>query len=136
MYTEQSDPDVDRLVREGRARFNQVHLISRRDGVRGLIRHLRRGIPVYYLPDMDFGRKGAIFIPFFGIPASTLTTTAQIAGAWQAAVVPVLSRLDEHTGRYYIDVLEHLADFPGEDSAPQATARLNQRSEEHTSELQ
>src|SRR3546814_15929831 len=90
MYTEQSDPDVDRLVREGRARFNQVHLISRRDGVRGLIRHLRRGIPVYYLPDMDFGRKGAIFIPFFGIPASTLTTTAQIAGAWHAAVAHVL----------------------------------------------
>lgn len=125
LYTPQSDPDVDRLVREGRGRFNQVHLISRKDGVRGLIRHLRRGIPVYYLPDMDFGRQGAIFPPFFGVPAATLTTTAQIAGAWKAAVVPIVSRLDPDTGLYHVDVLEPLDAFPGDDNLEAATARLN-----------
>jgi len=125
LYTEQRDPDVDRLVREGRGRFNRVHLISRREGVRGLIRQLRLGIPVYYLPDMDFGRKGAVFAPFFGVPASTLTATAQIAGAWQAAIVPIISRLDPDTGRYRIDVLAPLADFPGTDGVEEATARLN-----------
>jgi KDO2-lipid IV(A) lauroyltransferase len=125
LYTPQSDPDVDRLVREGRGRFNLVHLISRQDGVRGLIRHLRRGTPVYYLPDMDFGRKGAVFVPFFGVPAATLTTTAQIAGAWKAAVVPIVSRLDLDTGTYHVDVLAPIADFPGEDTLEDATARLN-----------
>ncbi len=125
LYTPQSDPDVDRLVREGRGRFNEVVLVSRRDGVRGLIRQLRQGVPVYYLPDMDFGIEGGAFIPFFGVPAATLLTTAQIARSWNAAVVPIVSRLDPETGRYQVDVLSPLDNFPGEDSLEDATARLN-----------
>lgn len=130
LYTPQSDPDVDYLVREGRGRFNDVRLLSRRDGVRGLIRQLRQGVPVYYLPDMDFGRQGAVFVPFFGVSAATIPATAQIARAWDAAVVPIVSRLDEQTGRYVVDVLAPLADFPGEDSLEQATRRINQLLEE------
>lgn len=125
MYTRQSDPDVDQIVREGRGRFNTVHLVSRHDGVRGLIRHLRNGIPVYYLPDMDFGRTGAAFLPFFGVQAATLLTTAQIAKTWDAAVVPIVSRLDAKTGRYHVDVLPPLEDFPGQQTPEEATARLN-----------
>ncbi|HUH87893.1 MAG TPA: lysophospholipid acyltransferase family protein [Pusillimonas sp.] len=125
LYTPQSDPYVDQLVREGRGRFNTVHLISRRDGVRGLIRQLRKGVPVYYLPDMDWGTEGAAFVPFFGVPAATLLTTAQIAKTWEAAVVPIVSRLDIDTGHYHVDVLPPIADFPGEQSLEDATARLN-----------
>lgn len=125
MYTPQSDPEVDRIVREGRGRFNEVHLVSRRDGVRGLIRHLRNGVPVYYLPDMDFGREGAAFVPFFGVPAATLLTTVQIARSWEAAVVPIVSRLDADTGVYHIQVLPPLEDFPGDATPEEATARLN-----------
>lgn len=126
LYTPQRDPDVDRVVREGRGRFNDVRLLSRRDGVRGLIRQLRQGVPVYYLPDMDFGRQGAIFAPFFGIPAATIPATAQIARAWDAAVVPIVSRLDETSGRYTVDVLPPLEDFPGGDGLDQATRRINE----------
>lgn len=125
LYTRQSDADVDEIVRLGRGRFNQVHLVSRHDGVRGLIRHLRKGIPVYYLPDMDFGRQGSAFIPFFGVPASTLLSAAQIAKAWGAAVVPVISRLDLDTGRYRVDIGPAVEDFPGDDTPESATARLN-----------
>ncbi|CAM5207524.1 KDO2-lipid IV(A) lauroyltransferase OS=Castellaniella defragrans OX=75697 GN=HNR28_000138 PE=4 SV=1 [Castellaniella defragrans] len=125
LYTRQSDADVDEIVRLGRGRFNQVHLVSRHDGVRGLIRHLRKGIPVYYLPDMDFGRQGSAFIPFFGVPASTLLSAAQIAKAWGAVVVPVISRLDLETGRYRVDIGPAVEDFPGEDAPEAATARLN-----------
>jgi len=125
MYTRQSDPAVDQLVREGRGRFNTVHLISRDEGVRGMIRQLRKGVPVYYLPDMDWGRRGTIFVPFFGVQASTLPTTAQIAQSFEAAVVPVISRLDPATGRYHVRVLPPLEDFPGHDSLEAATARIN-----------
>lgn len=126
MYTPQSDPDVDKLVHAGRSRFNTVHLVSRHDGIRGLIRYLRQGIPVYYLPDMDFGRKGASFVPFFGVPAATLLATAQIAKTWDATILPIISRLDINSGTYQLDVLPPLEDFPGNDSPEQATARLNQ----------
>ncbi len=125
IYTRQSDEAVDDIVREGRARFNAVHLISRKEGVRGMIRHLRNGLPVYYLPDMDFGPKGAVFAPFFGVPAATLPTTAQIAQSYDATVLPVVSHLDLETGRYVIEVKPPLEDFPGEDTIEAATARVN-----------
>ncbi|MGB6008504.1 lysophospholipid acyltransferase family protein [Castellaniella sp.] len=125
LYTRQSDADVDEIVRLGRGRFNQVHLVSRHDGVRGLIRQLRKGIPVYYLPDMDFGRQGSAFVPFFGVPAATLLSAAQIAAAWDAAVVPIISRLDPDTGRYQVIVGPPVDDFPGGDTPEAATARLN-----------
>src|SRR3546814_1687709 len=54
MYTPQSDPSVDAIVRDGRARFNEVFLVSRKDGVRELIRHLRAPRPV----DRKSGVKG------------------------------------------------------------------------------
>ena len=126
MYTPQSDATVDTMTRTGRSRFNTVHLVSRKDGIRDLLRFLRRGVPVYYLPDMDFGRSGAIFAPFFGVPAATLLATAQIARTWDAAVVPIISRLNEETGQYHIEVLPALDGFPGDQNNEEATIRLNQ----------
>lgn len=125
MYTKQSDPEFDQIVLEGRGRFNQVHLVSRDSGVRGLLRYLRKGVPVYYLPDMDFGRKGATFVPFFGVPAATIKSTAQIARAWNANLVPIISKLDDKTGKYHIQVLPPIEDFPGTQTDEEATARLN-----------
>lgn len=125
LYKTQSDPAVDALIRKGRQRFNDVHLVSRRDGVRALVRHLRENRPVYYLPDMDFGREGAVFVPFFGVPAATLTATAQLAKRFALPVFPVLEHLDLKTGHYEIEVLPALEDFPGEASLEAATARIN-----------
>jgi len=125
IYTPQSDPDVDELVRKGRTRFNDTRLVNRRDGVRGLIRHVREGRSIYYLPDMDFGAKGSVFVPFFGVPAATLLATAQIARSFELPVLPVLSRWEPDTGRYVVEVLPPMADFPGEDGPEAATARLN-----------
>lgn len=126
MYTPQSDATIDAMVRNGRGRFNTVHLVSRKDGIRGLLRFLRRGVPVYYLPDMDFGRSGSVFVPFFGVPAATLLATAQIARTWDAAVVPITCQLNEETGQYHTRILPALDDFPGDQSNEEATARLNQ----------
>ncbi|HRL22232.1 MAG TPA: lysophospholipid acyltransferase family protein [Alcaligenes sp.] len=124
-YTPQRDPSVDKLMLEGRSRFSTVPLISRKDGIRGLMRALQKGQPIYYLPDMDFGIKGAAFVPFFNVPAATLLTTAQIARNQDAVVIPVISRLNAQSGHYQIQVLEPMADFPGQDSLEEATARMN-----------
>lgn len=125
LYTTQSDQAANEIMLSGRSRFNKVHMVSRQDGVRGLIRHLRKGIPVYYLPDMDFGRKGSAFVPFFGVPAATLLSAAQIAAAWDAKVIPITSQLDLNTGKYIVNIGPAVNDFPGQDKPEQATARLN-----------
>jgi len=126
IYAPQSDPDIDALVRLGRARFHTVHLINRRDGVRGLIRKIKEGIPIYYLPDMDLGRRGAIFSPFFGVDAATQLATAQLARQFSMSVFPVLSYWDPATGTYLTQVLPALSDFPSENGdIEQDTHRLN-----------
>lgn len=135
MYSPQSDPDVDALVREGRARFNDVHLVNRRDGVRPLLRHVKAGRPLYYLPDMDFGRKGSLFVPFFGTPAATIPATAQLASTWKLPVLPIRGSWNPATGRYHIEVLPALADFPGEDGLEAATARINRMVEDWTRDM-
>lgn len=125
IYTPQRDPHIDALVRAGRARFNRVHLVNRKEGIRPLIRHIQNRIPIYYLPDMDFGRQGAVFVPFFGIPASTQTATAQLARKFNMPVLPVLCFWNPTTGHYHVEVREPLKDFPGQDDLTDATARLN-----------
>ena len=66
MYQKQRNPVFDALMLEGRMRSGQGHLFSRHDGVRGLVKLLRKNIPLYYLPDMDFGINDAVFSTFFG----------------------------------------------------------------------
>jgi len=127
MYTPQRDPVVDRITTQGRGRFNTIHQVSRHDGVRGLMRHLRNNLAVYYLPDMDFGREGSTFVPFFGVPAATLLSTAQLGR--RIPVVPTVSYWNPETGRYDIVVHPPLADFPGEHTLEEATARLNRELE-------
>ncbi len=129
IYTPQRDPEIDALVRAGRARFNQVYLVNRKEGVRPLIRHIQNHIPIYYLPDMDFGRQGAVFVPFFGIPASTQTATAQLARKFNMPVLPVLCFWNPTTGHYHVEVRAPIHDFPGSDDLTDATARLNQHIE-------
>lgn len=133
-YTPQRDPHVDRLMYEGRSRFSSVPLISRKDGIRGLMRALQKGQPIYYLPDMDFGTKGSAFVPFFNVPAATLLSTAQIARNQDALVIPVISRVDAQTGHYRIQVLEPMSDFPGEGSLEEATERMNALIEKYVRE--
>lgn len=130
MYKSQRDPAMDALIRKGRARFNIVHLLSRKEGFRGLVRFLKKGIPLYYLPDMDFGRNESIFVPFFNIQAATLPSTAQIAKMFNAKVTPVVTYLDIDTGIYHIEQLPALENFPGEESIEEATARINRLLEE------
>ncbi|MCH8531375.1 MAG: LpxL/LpxP family Kdo(2)-lipid IV(A) lauroyl/palmitoleoyl acyltransferase [Saccharospirillum sp.] len=63
--------------------------LARKD-MRGLIRSLKSGNIVWYAPDQDFGRKASVFVPFFGIPAATVTMTSKLAKVSGAVVLPVV----------------------------------------------
>lgn len=127
MYAVQGSPLIDELVRLGRARFHKVHMISRRDGVRSLLKLIKRAVPFYYLPDMDFGKRGAVFVPFFGVMAATQTSTAQLARQFDLPVVPIICSWDPQTGTYEVDIQPALANFPNPDQTiEQDTAHLNE----------
>lgn len=92
MYARQKDPHFDALMTRGRERFGGK-IFLRRGGLRGILRAMQEGRPFYYLPDFDVGREGAVFVPFFGVPAATVTGLAAIARSTGAAVVPCVTRM-------------------------------------------
>ncbi len=92
MYSRQKDPFIDEVLRRGRSRFNAPVLVSRQDSLKGVIRLIRAGVPFYYLPDMDFGARDSVFVPFFGVPAATITGVARIAKITGARILPAVTR--------------------------------------------
>ena len=92
IYSRQKNPVLDRLLYRGRVRFGSPRLLSRQDGMLAIVRTIREGRMFYFLPDMDFGPRDAIFAPFFGVPAATVTALPRLAKLARAQVVPMVTR--------------------------------------------
>jgi Kdo2-lipid IVA lauroyltransferase/acyltransferase len=122
IYTDQSNKIVDNWILRGRERFGNTRMFGRSDGVREITSSLRAGELLYLLPDMDFGDKGAEFVPFFGIPAATVLSLSRFARLGKAKVVPVVTRMTK-TG-YTLEVMPAWQNFPTAD-ARSDTARMN-----------
>ena len=118
LYSHQKDPALDRLLLRGRTRFRK-NIVSRQQGLRKVLRWIQSGIPFYYLPDLDFGRKGTIFVPFFGVPAATAIGLPAIARSTGAAVVPCVARMLPGGG-YVAQFYPAWRDYPSGDDAADA----------------
>ena len=66
----------------------------------------------YYLPDMDFGPKESIFVPFFGVPAATIPGVSRLARLTGARVVASITR--QVADGYEVEVTPAWENFPGE----------------------
>jgi KDO2-lipid IV(A) lauroyltransferase len=122
IYQRQKNPVLDAMMLAGRKRFSDGVVLSRQQGVRSAVKLIRKGLPCYYLPDLDLGPRDAIFIPFFGVPAATVTATARLAAMTGAVVLPFVIHMTRngYVGRFY----EPWQDFPGDDIEA-ATRRMN-----------
>jgi KDO2-lipid IV(A) lauroyltransferase len=112
IYSRQKNPFIDRLLRRYRSRFLPVRLYSRQDGIRGVLRDLRRGLPLYYLPDQDYGRRDSVFVPFFGVPAATITGVSRLARLTGAHVIPAVTLLLPGAQGYQVRLHPPWNDFP------------------------
>ncbi len=118
LYSHQKDPALDRLLLRSRTRF-RPHIVSRQQGLRKVLRWINEGIPFYYLPDLDFGRKGSIFVPFFGVPAATARGLPYIARSTGARVVPCVARMLPEGG-YVVRLYPAWRDYPSGDESADA----------------
>jgi KDO2-lipid IV(A) lauroyltransferase len=133
IYSPQKNKAFDDLLRYGRERFGPVRLFTREDGVKPILRALRDGLPYFMLPDMDFGEKDAAFVPFFGIPAATLTALGRLAGATGAKVIPVVATFLPNYKGYRVVFYPAWDDYPGDDMIA-AARRMNAFIEERVRE--
>ena len=125
IYQRQSNPVFDARMRAGRLRFGNAEIFSRHEKVLPLIRAIKRGAVFLNLPDMDFGARDAVFVPFFGVPAATLLAPARMAASMGLAVQPVIAEMLPGGQGYRVRFLPAWRDFPGADDEVAATRRIN-----------
>ncbi len=122
MYGKQKNAEVDRALYASRMRFKDAVVLSRQDGVRAALRVIRSGVPFFYLPDMDLGPRDAIFVPFFGVPAATVTAVSRLARLTGARVMPCVARMT--AAGYTATIHPPWENYPGA-SVEEDTRRMN-----------
>ncbi len=137
LYASIKNPAINRLMLHARTRFvgpNGVasEMYSRHDGIKPVLRALKKGLPFYYLPDMDYGPKDSIFVPFFGVPAATITALPRLAKTAGAVVLPCVTRW-EH-GHYVVRLYPAWQGFPSDDVVTD-TRRMNAFIEDRVREM-
>jgi KDO2-lipid IV(A) lauroyltransferase len=120
MVRRHNDPGVETVIDDGRRAFCEK-TIEKHD-LAELLRSLKDGHPVGYAPDQNFNRHMA-FVPFFGQPAATLTTTSRIARMARTPVLCCWVIRNASGYGYRLRLDPPLANFPGRD-AEQDTARI------------
>jgi KDO2-lipid IV(A) lauroyltransferase len=134
VYSRQKNPAFDRVLLHGRTRFVTPVLFSRQDGIRPVVKAVREGLPFYYLPDMDFGGRDAVFVPFFGVQAATITGLSRLARLAKAVVVPAVTRQLPGAQGYVLKFYPAWEHYPTDD--PEAdTRRMNAFIEDRVREM-
>lgn len=114
LYQKQRNAAWDAAALAGRERFCQPELIAKtgRGDLKAVIRAMHKGLPFYYLPDLDHGRKNSIFVPFFGVPAATVPMASRLARVTGAKVCFCITEMTAEG--YVVHISPLWEDFPTE----------------------
>ena len=113
MYRPHSQPALEWAVKRGRLRYATA--MFSREELRPAIRHLKDGGVLWFAPDQDTRRGESVYVPFFGRPASSLTSTHQMARLSGATVLAFAhERRDD--GGYDLRLSPAFAGFPSRDA--------------------
>lgn len=134
MYANQKNMYLTALLLQKRARFRNQHLYSRQEGLRPILKGMRKGMPFIYPPDQDQGVRDGAFIPFFGIPAATMTSVPRIAQMTGAKVVPSITRLLPGGEGYVLTFYPAWENYPSGDDIADAR-RMNEFIEQRVLEM-
>jgi KDO2-lipid IV(A) lauroyltransferase len=128
LYQKMKNPFFNQKMVEWRNRFG-AKSIERQSQLRDLIRETKNGNFVVIAPDIDLGPRDSIFVPFFNISTSTVTSVSRLAKLSGAQVCFMTTLLNESKTGYICKISTPLPNFPSDDSEKD-TALLNQCIEE------
>lgn len=118
IYAKQNKPRLDAWIVSGRERFGKPALLARQSLGKSLVQVLRAGSALYLLPDMDLGARDAVFVPFFGVQAATVTSLPRMAAMGKTGVTPVTTRMT--SSGYEVHIGQPWANYPTGDHAADA----------------
>jgi KDO2-lipid IV(A) lauroyltransferase len=120
MYRPHDGAVMEWAVQRGRLRYAAA--MFTREELRPAIRHLKQGGLLWFAPDQDTRRGDSVFVPFFGRPAHSLTSTHQLARLSGASVLG-FAHVRHDDGSYTLRLSPALEDFPSSDATAD-TARV------------
>ncbi len=127
------NPKVERLVDNSRTRFGNKTL-DKLSAARSMVKILRTGGTLGLLLDLNTLDDEAIFVDFFGIPASTNFMIAKLALRTQAPIIPIFAPWEEERKRFVLRIqppvsIERIGDE--EEDVLRLTAKLSLVVEEY-----
>lgn len=134
VYSHQKNKVFDEFLVRVRSRFPGTRMVARQEGVKTLLRGFKDGLGLQLSPDLDLGPRDAVFVPFFGVPAATVTALSRLARLTGAAVIPVVVRQLPGGGGYVMRMYPAWDDYPGA-SPEEDTRRMNAFIEERVLEM-
>ena len=92
-------------------------VIDRTVPVRRMIREVRDGRLLFYLPDEDHGHlKKSVFVPFFGKPTSTILGAGRLLALAGAEVLPFTTVYDAERAQYVVKIFPAITDLSASDA--------------------
>ncbi len=104
-------PVVNWFVAKRRTRFGAV-LYSRDAGLRPIVKDVKAGYVMGYLPDEDLGAENSIFVPFMNVPKATIPVLGRLSKTCKAKVFPYRCCYNVKEHKYHLHVLPPLENFP------------------------
>lgn len=117
VYRPHDNPFMDYIIAKGRSidfdNGEHVEPVSNAN-TRKMLKVLRAGNSMTFLPDQRYRAKGHVEVPFFGVKAKSNPATSKISKMTGCAVVPTFTRrLPNH--QYEVEFLPALTNFPSGD---------------------
>ncbi len=134
VYSHQKNRVFDEFLVRVRSRFPGARMVARQEGVKPLLRGFKDGVRLQLSPDLDLGPRDAIFVPFFGVQAATVTSLSRLARLADAVIVPVVVRQLPGGEGYVMRMYPAWENYPGE-SVEADTRRMNAFIEERVLEM-
>ena len=92
---------LDWLVSRFRTRYRGI-IYDNQASMLGVVKRVREGNWLYYLPDEDRGTKNAVFVPFYGVPKASLSVLGKLAKSCKATVIPMTTAYCPERRRFSI----------------------------------
>ena len=134
LYARARNPVSNKMMLRGRARFSSPVLIEKSDGIKPVLKALKDGLPLHYSPDQDQGRRNAVFVPFFGVSAATVSALPRLAKLTGAQVIPVITRQLQWGRGYAVRFYPPWDNYPSDDMDADV-ARMNAFIEDRIREM-
>ncbi len=119
VYKPNHNPVIEKEQTKGRTRTNK-YMVSHKD-LKGIIRALRDGNPIWYAADQDYHTNSRVFVPFMAVPDCPTVTAPSTLGRLKNVVSIPSYAIRLPGGKYKLVVLPKLENFPSGDMEKDAT---------------